>query len=189
MIYFTADLHLGHANIIRSCGRPFESLEQMDETLIANWNERVGQDDTVYLLGDVVWNKKLVGDYISRLSGHKILIRGNHDDWWAGKPALAALFDEVHRMAELRMDGHPITLCHYPLLEWKFSRQSDEEHRGYLIYGHIHNNVRPLYRPLFEADNALNAGVDVNGFRPVTFDELIENNRAFRERALAALSE
>ena len=51
MTYYTADLHLGHANIIKLCDRPFETVEQMDEVLIENWNAKVHRDDVVYIVG------------------------------------------------------------------------------------------------------------------------------------------
>ena len=47
--YFTADLHFGHANIIKFCNRPFKSVEDMDKTLIRNWNETVQPDDEIYI--------------------------------------------------------------------------------------------------------------------------------------------
>ena len=50
MIYYTADLHLGFARILKACTRPFASVEEMDEVLIRNWNETVGNQDTVYIL-------------------------------------------------------------------------------------------------------------------------------------------
>lgn len=53
MIYFTADTHFGHENVIRFCDRPFSSANEMDEAMIANWNARVKGDDTVYVLGDM----------------------------------------------------------------------------------------------------------------------------------------
>ena len=51
MIYFTADTHFGHYNVIRFCDRPFASAEEMDEAMIQNWNDRVTGNDTVYILG------------------------------------------------------------------------------------------------------------------------------------------
>lgn len=67
MIYFTSDLHLGHANVIRHCNRPFSSAEELDEVLIQNWNSRVTNNDTVYILGDLMFrNQKLPESRIMR---------------------------------------------------------------------------------------------------------------------------
>lgn len=55
VIYYTADQHFGHSNIIRFCERPFSTVEEMDEVLINNWNETVSDNDIVYILGDLVF--------------------------------------------------------------------------------------------------------------------------------------
>ena len=52
MIYFTSDLHLGYQKVIKNRNRSFDSVEEMNETLIANYNSRITPKDTVYLLGD-----------------------------------------------------------------------------------------------------------------------------------------
>ena len=52
MIYYIADMHFGHKNVIRFDNRPFADTDLMDEVLIHNWDERVTADDTVYVLGD-----------------------------------------------------------------------------------------------------------------------------------------
>lgn len=62
-----------------------------------------------------------------------------------------------------------------------------EARRGYMIYGHIHNNVGDDYWPLIQRrPRMFNAGVDVNDFAPVTFDELVVNNRRFNQAHAAA---
>ncbi len=53
MIYFTEDPHLGHANIVKMCGRPFEDIGEMNEALIAAWN------DWVCVFGAVRWRKDI----------------------------------------------------------------------------------------------------------------------------------
>lgn len=85
MIFFTSDLHLGHENCIRLCNRPFSSIEEMDETLIENWNHKVTGKDTVYILGDLIYrSQKPPEEYLRRLRGKKHLILGNHDRGWIG---------------------------------------------------------------------------------------------------------
>lgn len=180
MTYFTADLHLGHTNILSLCDRPFSCIEEMDGILIENWNRKVNKTDTVYVLGDLIWEKKKAVDYLSQLRGHKILIRGNHDLDWLKAAGAKEHFQDILPYLEFHLQGHPITLCHYPMLEWKNSRKSDSDKLGYLIHGHIHNRTDELYLPLFSQDHALNAGVDINHYTPVSFDELRENNRAFK---------
>ena len=51
-IFITADLHLGHANIIRYCGRPYRDVNEMNEDLIRRWNSVVSDNDRVFFLGD-----------------------------------------------------------------------------------------------------------------------------------------
>lgn len=55
MIYYTADLHLGHANVLRHDGRPFASVEEMDQDLMENWNRRVTDRDRIYIGGDLIF--------------------------------------------------------------------------------------------------------------------------------------
>lgn len=187
MIYFTSDLHLGHENAIKHCGRPFSSVEEMNEFIIANWNKRVHKDDIVYIVGDITLKNVGGEDFARKLKGTKILICGNHDQF-IRQPGAAELFDDIKMMDELRIDGRRVTLCHYPMIEWPGSRRDPgTKPYGYLVYGHIHNGVKEIFRHLYESENALNVGMDVNGFIPVTWDELVENNMAYRKKALELL--
>ena len=80
MNFYIGDPHLGHEAIIRLCDRPFASVDEMDEAIISNWNKRVTNSDTVFILGDMMFRmKKDPSEYLSRLRGHKILILGNHE--------------------------------------------------------------------------------------------------------------
>lgn len=190
MIYFTADLHLGHESVIKSCLRPFDDVEEMDEKLIDNWNSKVGKGDTVYIVGDFMWKAPDPEKYLLRLKGKKILIEGNHDSVWLKKINPSDYFEEVHKYLELNIYSRMITLCHYPMLEWRNSRKEGSSRLGYLIYGHIHNRTDKIeYLRLMSYPNALNAGVDVNAFYPVSFDELIANNRTYRHDKLQGLPE
>ena len=76
--YFIADTHFGDSAICRYENRPFETIEQMDATLIFRWNSVVTAEDTVYVLGDFGAND-YEAEVLSRLNGKKRLVKGNHD--------------------------------------------------------------------------------------------------------------
>lgn len=185
MIFFTADLHLGHKNIIKLAERPFSSAEEMDETLIANWNKKVKGGDTVYIAGDLINKSSDPKKYLARLKGKKVLICGNHDAGWLELIDSREYFVGVEKLIEQSFCGHMVTLCHYPMIEWRASRKGISKKLGYLIHGHIHKNTdKPEYYQLFRIPNALNAGVDINNFEPVTFEELILNNSRYKHALL-----
>ena len=80
MDYFISDLHFGHENCLVFDNRPFKSIEEHDATIIKNWNDVVGMDDDVYLLGDISWyNATKTIEIFNQLNGRIHLIRGNHD--------------------------------------------------------------------------------------------------------------
>ena len=169
MIFYTADLHFHYKPFLP--GRPFASVEEMDEAMIRLWNETVTDEDTVYVVGDVGYNGGYVpGDALGRLQGRKHLIRGNHDTGFENAQKLFDYFETVTDFNEIDDGETHILLCHYPILYRK---------RGYMIHGHLHQARGPEYDILRQMPRMLNAGVDVNFYRPVTLAQLVENNRAF----------
>ena len=109
-------------------------------------------------------------ELLERLSGHKHLIRGNHDTGYEDAGRLYRWFETVTDFNEIDDGETHILLCHYPMLYHK---------RGYMIHGHLHHGRGRDYELLRQLPRVLNAGVDVNRYRPVTLAELVENNRAF----------
>ena len=175
MIYFTADAHFGHENIIDLCGRPFSGVDEMNEAMIARWNGKVKGNDTVYVLGDLFFRCEDPAAILKRLKGKKRLITGNHDGSWTTRIDATEYFASVNTLLETSADDCGVTLCHYPLLTWRHAKKS------YMIHGHIHNDTSGDFWPLIKCrERVLNAGVDINCFEPVTLDELIENNRRFK---------
>ena len=165
MIYYTSDLHLGSTGVIRRCRRPFADADEMDETLIRNWNARVGDADTVYIVGDFINRAEKAATYLDRLAGRKYLITGNNDDLWMWKTDLKKYFGFVAGSADIDDCGRRVSLCHCPPPAFG---------GDWLVYGHIHNYPGlPIRRQMQLLGNAFNAGVDVNRFSPVTLDELI----------------
>lgn len=186
MVYFISDLHFGHENIIKLCSRPFESVEEMDWELIRRWNLKVGDDDLVYICGDIVWGTNSPYEYLPFLNGKKILICGNHDGKMLKNDG-AQFFESVHGLPVIREGGRKITLCHYPMYEWEDSLRLGSKRVGWHIYGHIHNNYLPQYRQIFLQPHALNASAEVIGYAPATFDELRQFNRAHKVCHLESL--
>jgi calcineurin-like phosphoesterase family protein len=83
--WFTADMHFGHERIIELSGRPFGSVEEMNEVIIERYNRVVGEHDTVWILGDVALGAIAESlPLLGRLKGRKYLIAGNHDRCFAG---------------------------------------------------------------------------------------------------------
>lgn len=179
MIYFTADTHFCHAKIISSCHRPFATADEMDEALIANWNRKVTNGDMVYCLGDMFCHasRDKVRDILGRLKGKKVLVLGNHDADWKNRELIQAFFAAEAEYLNVSEGGRHLVMYHYPLLHWT------NESKSWMIHGHIHNNRHNDYWPCLQRrERVLNAGVEINGYAPVTFEELVENNA--RQKAL-----
>lgn len=172
MRYYIADLHLGHANIIKLCYRPFTSVEEMNQTLIDNWNSVVTDKDEVFILGDFCFrSQKNPVSFLKQLNGTKYLIKGNHDKV---NDEMRKEFAWVRDYAEISDNGHMLILCHYPMAEWNgFYR--DTIH----LYGHIHNSINATYHFMKSLPNAYNVGADILDFTPRTLDEVIRYNRNF----------
>ena len=173
MKYFISDLHFGHKAVISMCNRPFADVEEMNEGLIVNWNEVVRAEDDVYILGDLFYRMEESPERIlERLNGKKHLVFGNHDKSWKDKVDLSKYFVEWGDYLVMNTGNGKATLCHFPMLHGS----------GYLIHGHLHNRRTEWYWHFYkDFDRAFNAGVDINGYRPVTLSELIENNKKFKE--------
>jgi len=157
-IWFTADQHFNHTNIIKYCNRPFEDVARMNETLIANWNARVQLGDDVYVLGDFVFGGNFE-DIVSKLNGEIGLVLGDHD-----RPA-RRIENKVHilgKLYEFRSDrGISITLCHYALRVWPKSH-----YNSWCLYGHSHGRLAP-------EGKSFDIGVDVDGrYAPYSFADI-----------------
>jgi calcineurin-like phosphoesterase family protein len=167
--FYTSDTHFCHTNMLTMQPRPFESIEQHDEHLIARWNAVVGENDVVYHLGDFALglnNPNRIRWIFARLNGRKYLVYGNHDihrdgalhptiaglDWAARPEALMFVKDE----------GQHIVLSHYAQRVWQ-GRSKGAWH----FYGHAHGRLPSEGR-------SRDVGIDLPDvdFTPRTFREL-----------------
>ncbi|MCL2797624.1 MAG: hydrolase, partial [Firmicutes bacterium] len=136
MNFFTSDCHFFHKNIIRYEDRPFRSVSEMNAALIANWNRKVGKNDHAYILGDLGFcSGEEMNGILAQLSGHKYLIKGNHDNFLFDKNFDKRNFVWIKDYYSLADGGKSVVLFHFPIAVW------DKQHHGSLhLYGHIHSN-------------------------------------------------
>lgn len=163
--FYTSDLHFGHKNILAWENRPWNSVEEMDTGLIERWNNKVRDEDHVWILGDLTFYKdarKNIG-LVSQLKGHKHLIRGNHD-YFVNSGYLNKFFETIDQYKRIQDNGREVILCHYPIHCW-----DKMKYGSYHLYGHVHGDPDwQLNQP-----NSFNVGVDVNNWEPKTLDELL----------------
>ena len=161
-------MHFGHKGIIGLCNRPFDSVEEMDNTLINNWNATVRREDEIYILGDIFWCKgEQAKAYLSVLSGKKYLVVGNHDKFLRDFGEIDGWFEWVKDYAVVNYNGVKLVLFHYPIAEW------DGFYKGAIhLYGHVHQSkIASLWTP--SNIRAFNVGVDVCDFSPISINEVI----------------
>ncbi len=179
--WFTADLHLGHENIIRYCHRPFADVAEMHDTLIQRWNERVDATDEVWVLGDVAMGPiERSLSLVSRLQGRKVLVTGNHDRCWPGQSRHPIEWEERYRDAgfaeirhgtiEVAIGDESVLAGHFPYEgdshdEDRFTRDRPVDDGRWLLHGHVHTRWKV-------SDRQINVGVDVWDFAPVGEDQL-----------------
>ena len=178
MNYYIADPHFGDENVIRFDGRPFADVEKMDRTMIARWNSRVTEQDDVYIIGDFCFRSRHNPIwYLKQLHGHKHFIQGNHDAVTLKDAEARKHFVSVDKMLFVKDGGEKLVLCHFPLAEW------NGYYRGaWHIYGHIHGRADTAGIYMRAQSRALDAGCMLNGYRPVSFCELLQNNLLIKKQ-------
>lgn len=195
--HFTSDLHFWHLNVISYCNRPFKTVEEMNEALIANWNAVVRDDDIVFVMGDFsMGSRDQMKSIVPRLKGRKRLISGNHDR--DAKTMLEAGFESVEENTMIKLsDGkksYKVLASHFPYHPvLTYNRSSDvtedgkvwnmqlegnidgrylhkrilDDGKHWLLHGHVHQHWKVRGR-------MINVGVDVWDMKPVTEKQLID---------------
>lgn len=140
-------------------------IDQHDTILINKWNKVVHDDDIVFILGDFCFKKgSYANNVLSKLKGHKVLIKGNHENMWITSNTDLSQFEEVCDYMEFNYNNNSFCLSHYPFTTW------NKKHYGSIqLYGHIHSNKLNNEQP-----NQFNVGVDVNNYTPVNIKDIIK---------------
>jgi calcineurin-like phosphoesterase family protein len=169
MYWFTSDWHLGHKNIIKYCSRPFNSVEEMNETIVNNLLNVLKPGDTVFHLGDFTFQMWLFEWFLKKFpqDSSLVLFLGNHDPkQLRNKNSYNYNYRHVKikqvDSLNLKLSGQPIALCHYPFLTW------DKSHHGaWNLYGHKHRDISKHH-----VGKQMNVCVDVNDYMPVSLDQV-----------------
>lgn len=180
-VYITSDIHYGHKNICRgvtnwrtpegevpiNSTRDFETIEQMNSDIVDRINSKVGQDDTLIMLGDVAFGGfENIGIFLDRLICKNIyLILGNHDHHIKNdRGYIKERFIAVRDYVELNIDGVNFVLCHYPLASWHGLN------KGVI---HLHGHVHLLPQNKWGNGKKLDVGLDGNNLYPYSITEII----------------
>jgi len=183
-IYFSSDLHGWHKNICKATStwpeggqRDFNSVEEMNNTIIDNINKCVMLDDIFFILGDLTfghpYNLYVLRSKINCKNIYVIL--GNHDrNLRDNKPIKSeskgliypqSLFTEVINHKEIYADKQKIVMNHFAFKVWNQSH-----HGSWNLYGHSHGSLPPKGKQLdVGIDNAFNI---LGEYRPFSFDEI-----------------
>jgi len=162
-IWFTADSHYGHFNILKYANRPFHSIEEMDNSLINNWNSVVQPEDTVYDLGDFCLGNP--AKYIQRLYGNIIRIKGSHDKD-IQQPYVIVI--KPNGLLDEYGNQRTIVLCHYAMRSWPLSHYA-----SWHLFGHHHGKLEP-YGLSFDV------GVDCWNYYPISLKQIEEKMKALK---------
>ena len=158
-IFLISDLHLGHANIIRYCSRPFffPDVHEMDHVLIKNWNYTISPENRVYYLGDLRYGKDAASNesYRNKLRGRITFIPGNHDEQEPG----------AARWILLEHEGFRFCLVHDP-------EDVPAGFDGWVIHGHHHNNNLRSFPFINFEFRRINVSAEVLGYVPVNLNHI-----------------
>jgi len=166
--YVMSDPHFGHVNILtfnREDGTPlrdFETIEEMDQTIVDNWNKVVRDVDQVYMLGDIAMHHRCL-PILDRLKGTKVLVRGNHD---TGKLSQYSKYYKDIRGCAIR---HKCIMTHIPIHPQCMSRWKLN------IHGHLHSNNITTKEGWTEHDTRyVCVCVEQIDYTPVNLEQLVD---------------
>jgi calcineurin-like phosphoesterase family protein len=161
-VYLIGDTHFDHANIIRYCNRPFRNVQEMNKTIIRNWDNAVKPVDTVYFLGDWAFGQghKPAKYWVKKLKGHIVSIRGSHDRREKGI--------KFESFKVLHYRGKRFLLIHDP-------NQAGGWH-SWIIHGHKHNNNVRDYPFINGERKTINVAVELINYGPLSLDSLLSLN-------------
>jgi calcineurin-like phosphoesterase family protein len=185
-LFFTSDTHYSHSNICSATtnwsvndgyARTFDSLEDMNQRLVDNINNMVGEDDILIHLGDWSFGGfDKIEEFRSQINCKNIhLVLGNHDDHISrNKENVQRLFSSVQHYLKLDVRRYPnkatvekfrFVCMHFPIISWDNMNQKVMH-----LFGHVH---LPPHLRVMEG-RAMDVGCEGNGLEPISMDEVVK---------------
>lgn len=174
-IFFTSDDHFYHKLMKEQRG--FESIEEMNETLIENWNNKIPEDGIVFFLGDFAFsNKNRIEEIANRLNGIIYFVKGNHDKKkivsnvkkFISLDSLEDIWvEDVNEQG--KKEYQHVVLCHYPVHTW------NRKHYGsWHLFGHSHGMFEENHSDYYNTNRMIDVGVDCHNLTPISYEEVKE---------------
>jgi calcineurin-like phosphoesterase family protein len=190
-IFFASDFHVGHTNVIKHDGRPFKDVNEMNQTLIDNWNSVVDDEDIVFYLGDFAYrcHPKTMKWFASQLKGKIYFIMGNHDKYrdivnlnrfekiYGDSTGLGGATIQV-KDEDANRGWQDIVMCHYAILSW------NKGHYGaWHLHGHSHQSLaKNPDMAWFYQRKVIDVGCNGWDYKPLSYSEVktIMNSRIIK---------
>jgi len=180
-VFITSDCHFSHKNLCRgvtgwrttdgkvpvSSTRDFPTLDLMNDMIVNNINSKVGQDDTLIMLGDIAFGGfENITIFLDRLICKNIhLVLGNHDHHISNnRGGIQDMFLSVQNYLEANINGENFVLSHYPFASW------NGLNKGVIhLHGHVHLSAKDKWGN----GKRLDVGMDGNDMRPYKLSEIV----------------
>ncbi|MDH5569062.1 MAG: 2'-5' RNA ligase family protein [Nitrosopumilus sp.] len=161
-VHFISDTHFDHRNILRYCNRPFNSIRQMNQTLVENWCNSVRKNEKVFFLGDMSYGKdrRPIDYWLGKLTGKISYIRGNHDKDIINHATV------IHSHYGIKYNNYQFLLMHDP--------HRPNGYDGWIIHGDKHNNNLKDYPFVNQKNKTVNVCAELVDYVPISLDRIIE---------------
>ena len=180
-VWVTSDIHHSHKNICRgvtnwrtqdgqipiNSTRDFQTIDEMNDVLVNNINSKVGQYDTLIMLGDISFGGfENVGKFLDRLVCKNIhLVLGNHDHHIRNnRENIQDKFISVSDYLQVKIYDQDFVLSHYPFSSW------NGLNKGVI---HLHGHVHLSNKDKWGLGKRLDVGVDGNDYYPYSLSEIV----------------
>ncbi|MDA3856413.1 MAG: metallophosphoesterase family protein [Candidatus Woesearchaeota archaeon] len=172
MNFYISDYHLGHKNIIKFSSRPFANLDEMHKVIIENILKVMKRGDILYHIGDLSFNvssQSWFFEELFKLGISLYMVEGNHEIVPNIIPT-CLVTNKLKKMIEIKINNHPVTLCHYPMVSWNKSH-----YNAWLLYGHHHSHSHgsSLIQDKTQG-KMLNVNCEFHDYTPWSEKEIIE---------------